>query len=794
MARHASSRGRVAVAATLALSAGPLALAVPSAVAAPAPASAATAPAGASAAPAGTVVDAADRFEPRGESLYGAGRTGYLHREESDGPGESGWGTSDAAWTEYGTGRTRPVARLTFANGPIAALLRPGHHMLDLTDLDTGESATVTAPPRHYLMTGAATDRTAVSSVRDHATGTLSLHLLRAEADGATSDRTVTGLPDDMTSVHRVRTQDRESAVLVVDGPGARRAFLLDYRSGAATRLFPGLEGDALPTSFALSPDRVLGYWSMGEAAYAYTVERGAPDAAPVRTRVPGTGDTATEPRATMALAGDRILVARDEPRPQERVGRPLQAVRVGADGADARAETLLKHAGARLTPAPDGSVLAVGGTGAADWAVHRVTAKGADGVRLSVVREIAPVRARIDGLALGGGRLTVATAGGGATGVRTLRAFDLSVIGTPKAVARPEHDSALPDRSYARCAEGEACVDLRALGNGRVAYSTGDSVREPTSPDTHRTVAPGLGRVDLVDASGRYTLLDRRGSAQFAVGDSESRTPTRVVRTFKASAAALWGTKVWQPGKKAGTVVPYDLKSGKTGAAVALGARCTPNDLQVVGRWLYWECGGKARVRDLTAKKDVALPHRGGLLGDGFLVRQDGARLDLVDFHKGAGTRVTTKRLASVPEDARPGVTWTVDRFGGHVAYVDAAQRVRIAPVPVARSPIASLESRADSRVSAAGKGGTWRGRWQLSRPAAAWKVTFKDASGRTSGSVRGTAHDGASVAARWHARTRDGAKPRSGRHTWTLTVKDSGDTAYRTLKTGTLDLTGGR
>ncbi|MEW2525386.1 hypothetical protein [Streptomyces sp. NPDC047071] len=792
MARHASSRGRVAMAATLALSAGPLALAVPPAVAAPVSTGTTVAPAPArttvAPAPTGTVIDAADRFEPRGEALYGAGRTGYVHREESDD------GTSDTVWTEYGTGRTRSVA-LGSVNGPIVARLRPGFRAMDLTDLDSGESVTINAPSGHSLMAGGFTDRTAVSDVIDRATGTIaSFHLLRAEADGTTSIRAVTGMPDDATSVQRVRSQDREGAVLVVNAPGGERAYLLDYRTGAATRIFPGLQGEALPTSFALSPDRVLGYWPEGDAAY--TVERGTPGAAPLRTSVPGPAGTPTKPRATMALAGDRILVVRDEPQPKERVGQPLQALRIGADGPGARAETLLTYAGARLAPAADGSVLVVGGTGAADWAVHRVSAGGAGGVRLTAVRAIAPVRAGIDGLALGGGRLTVATAGGGGNGMRALRAYDLSGglpgTGAPKAVARPEHDSALPDRSYDRCGEDSACVALHALGNGRVAYSTGNAVRVPTSPDTHRTVAPGQGRVRLLDASGRYVLT--HSPKGYAVGDSESRTATRVVHTLKARSAALWGTKVWQPGKKAGTVVPYDLKSGKTGAAVTLAARCAPNDLQVVGRWLSWSCGGKVGVRDLKAKRDIALPPYGGLLGDGFLVRHRGTRLELVDFHKGARAPVTVKGLATVPEDARAGVTWTVDRFGGHVAYVDAAQRVRIAPVAVARSPIESIESRTDGRVSAAGRGGTWQGHWQLSRPATAWKVTFKDASGRTSGNVRGTAHDAASVAARWHARTPDGGRPRNGRHTWTLAVKGSGDPAYRTVKTGTLQLTGGR
>ncbi|MFD9905875.1 hypothetical protein [Streptomyces sp. NPDC059063] len=770
MARHASSRGRVAMAATLALTAGPLALAVPSAVAAPAVAATG---------PTDTVIDAGARIAPRDETLYGAGRTGYLHREETDN------GASEVVWTDYATGRSRSAAYSGGGvNGSLTARYDLQAETVHLTDLDSGESVRIAAPSGQTVWrAGGFTDRTAVSFAYDRAGGTVSsLHLLRAEADGTVSDRTVTGLPDGVTGVNRIRVQDRDGAVLVVNGPEGDRAFLLDYRTGRLQPLFPGLTGHDQPTKYALSADRVLGYRPDG--AVAHTVERDAPDATPKRTTIPGPVDSTGTRRATMALAGDHILVVHEETLPKRYVGQPLYAVRIGGSST-----TLLDHARTTLAPAADGSVLVVGGTGATDWAVRRVLANGAGEARTTVVREVEPVRAPINGLALGGGRLTVALPGGG--GVRTLRGFDLSVTGAPKVVAGPEHVFTLFDGMYTPCAEGSGCVRLHPLGNGRVAYAAGKTVHEPTSPNSYRMIAPGAGRVDLADASGRYTLINERGTNRYYVGDSENAGREPIAHTFTARSAAVWGTKVWRPGKTTGTVVSYDLKSRKTSAAVSLGSRCAPNDLQVAGRWLYWACAGKAGVRDLTAKKNITVPKGGAaLLGDGYLVRRNGTRLELTDFRKG----VAPRSLATVPKNARPGVDWTVDKFGGHVAYVDADQRVRIVPVAVDRSPVTSIESRTDREVSAAGKGGTWQGHWQLSRPATAWKVTFKDASGRTSGSVRGTAHDAASVTARWHARTPDGAKPRSGRHTWTLTVKGAGDSAYRTVKTGTLDLTGGR
>ncbi|MFC7469219.1 hypothetical protein ACFQVA_19265 [Actinomadura keratinilytica] len=84
---------------------------------------------------------------------------------------------------------------------------------------------------------------------------------------------------------------------------------------------------------------------------------------------------TTTRHQMALEISGDQLLVVHQEAQPDHHIGQPLSAVRIG--GGDP--VTVLPHAQARLTPAPDGSVLVAGGESASDWAVRRISV-GADG------------------------------------------------------------------------------------------------------------------------------------------------------------------------------------------------------------------------------------------------------------------------------------------------------------------------------------------------------------------------------------------------------------------------------
>lgn len=115
------------------------------------------------------------------------------------------------------------------------------------------------------------------------------------------------------------------------------------------------------------------------------------------------------------------------------------------------------------------------------------------------------------------------------------------------------------------------------------------------------------------------------------------------------------------------------------------------------MGRWIYWSCGptATAGVWDRTAKKNIPVPAGQALLGDGYLVRHDttAGALQLTAFADGTATTRKIGDLAAGTSSVR-GVTWTVDKFGGPAAYVDADKRIHLVPSGVATQRLSAIES----------------------------------------------------------------------------------------------------
>ncbi|MER8261527.1 FG-GAP-like repeat-containing protein [Streptomyces albidoflavus] len=764
MAQHARLRPTVAAVCALAVSAG-----LVSAVALPGTAAAAPA-----AAPAGAVIDAPSRFQPRMDEVFVAGEQGFLHREEG----------RAVEYTEYATGTTRKAENATWWNGTLGAWWSPAARTLELRPLE-GEAPSVTLVlPKNQTWQRGHNASTVLTTSRETGGRTV-MHLLRGAADGTVTDQEIP-LGEGESFVN-VLAQTREAAVIGVRGADAvKRAFLLDYATGTTTPLFAGLA--STPSRVTLT-DRYVAGWDPS-SPQVLTLDRRNLDAPVVRTVVPGPVKTTTRHQMALEIAGDQLLVVHQEAQPDHHIGQPLSAVRIG--GGDP--VTVLPHAQARLTPAPDGSVLVAGGASASDWAVHRIGA-GADGRPTAApVHALPPVAGTVRGLALAGGRLlTVGT--DPVQGQPSLRSYELTTSGTPRVVSGPDTVTrSLGD--YKACPDGgPSCASLTALGNGWAAHPSGNGVSVPLGQNASRIIGPmSWERPEIVAATGRHVLVKERGSAKYAVGDLEKFYDSNVIHTFTATAAALWGNKVWKPATAAGTVAAYDVKTKKTAAAVDTGSGCKPTALQAVGRWIYWACGGtKAGVFDQSLGKSVSVPAGGEpRLGDGFLVRATGEDLMVTDFSRGAGTKPATTLLASGVERGH-GIGWAVDPFGGNVAHVDADQRVHITDVPVPRSPVASIESRVEQNFVRAGGKEPWTGHWQLSRPADAWKVTFTDVTRKTVATVSGTARTAASISATWDGLATGGGKPQNGAHTWTVSVKAAGESSYVPVKTGTVQVSGG-
>ncbi|MEU0666545.1 FG-GAP-like repeat-containing protein [Streptomyces lavendulocolor] len=415
------------------------------------------------------------------------------------------------------------------------------------------------------------------------------------------------------------------------------------------------------------------------------------------------------------------------------------------------------------------------------------------------------------DMIALGGGRLTVV--GWADTGTnRGLYEYDLAATGSPvPGPRRLVQGDFYMDYPCEGAGSDYSCAEfdsrLWPLGDGRVGYRT--PLDTPLAyheanggkvPATQIYVTGYSPVENVVNASGPYIAVRESGGSRLLVGSyaPEETGGEQNHHALTARSAAIWGDTLWKPGSTTGTVNTYDLRRRTESADIAIGSDCVPNELQAVGRWLYWECftEGRAGVWDTAEKRAVpgAIP-RAAQLGDGFLVGQLGtdgepSQLRLWDFHEGAGKPAVESVLAE-----RPSIrSFAVDKFGGHVAYVDEERRIRITPVTVPRSPMAVLGTHTSASVDLRAAGGAWTGLWRLSRPAASWKLTFRDAYGNTVREISGTDRDGAAIRATWDGLGADGRPAVSRPHQWELST-DAGDgTGPKVVSRGTARVLGGR
>ncbi|MER6958960.1 FG-GAP-like repeat-containing protein [Streptomyces sp. NPDC000618] len=733
MARRTPARGVVAALAVLAVTTGPLPLAAPAA-----------ADGNTSAPLAAEKVFQSDRYVPRRDLTYSAGPSGYLHTQE----GRSGY-----LWTSYDTGTTTELGTLSQAAIPgylgsssdIVADVVSRTGKVVLRDLAAGTTTDVAVTHGSYW----ATYGTHVLTQARDADGNRELWLY---GGGAPTDGTlVDGWPTGITANFTVLGGDSGTAVISYALDGARHLALVDL---AAAKVTADVTVAAAPTAVALSPDRLVWY---AYGATAHVLDRADLSAAETTVTLPGTEGT-----PHLGIAGRWLVIARSVPSSPgnlvDKSGEPLTAVPL--TGGDA--VTLLRHANTSVTPTPDGSLLVVGGADSGHWAVRKVTDTGADLPTLTEVTAVPPVAARIDHLSLQNGTLATDEADSSFLGAYYTR--PVSADGTPGTpVWRTwKHEQAGP---YAT-GDGRA-VEFVADANPDVGSSVASIDRSETAVGFYLPSASG----SVLDVTGRYAVVNGSSPARQYVGDLGVYTDLRPIVTRSVTAASVWGTQLWTPGATAGTVTAKDLKTGKATATVSTGAPCVPNELQVVGRWIYWSCGttAAAGVWDLTAKKNVSVPSGEALLGDGYLVRHDtsaGALL-LTAFTDGTATTRKIGDLAAGETGLR-GVTWTVDKFGGPAAYVDADHRVHLVPSGVATQPLGAIES--DTSVAADASWWQWRG--LLSKPAASWTATLTSkATGRVVRTYSGDEVDG-TLTARWDQRDTTGALVPNGTYAFKLTA----------------------
>ncbi|WP_128976316.1 hypothetical protein [Streptomyces roseicoloratus] len=727
-----------------------------------APANAATAATAATATADEVVIPNPGRERPRVDSLEHTGSTGYAHTQEGTG----------TVWTDYATGTDTPISdaqaaghsglHATISSEPFD---QPRTVTVAAVGSDTTKSITL---PGGQVWSKTYNADTTLAYTGD-AAGLTSLTLYRAAEDGTTTARSITDIPHGISPVIAVQ-QDLRGAILrlrpTADGTGGG-TYLLDYTTATVKPLPAAM---ATTGSYALGDRHVVYYPGYGKPLVS--VPRDNPAAQPVQTVLP-TPVGNEGPGLAFAVSGDSVVYQRNLLYPENGylAGHALRSVPVGGGAAT----ELLKHAQqGSFATAPDGSVLVPGGSSALDWALHRISA-GADGTpRVTRVRDIAPMPRKITQLAMGGDRLHYLSPTG-RDGMVELAEVDTNVGGTPASTAPKTRFRFLSD----------APSGLASLGDGDPVVAWRHSVVLPTSTSSFWPVEGIPEGATVVDGAGRF-FLAKAGDATY-VGDLERRYAgeSGVLFTLRNSPAALWDTTLWKPSAATGTLVnSYDLKTKTTSAAIDLGSGCRPTELQASsGRWLYWACGAdRAGVYDLGLKKSVPVPVGEALLGDGFVVRHEGDKLRLTDAVTGQTSDVADLPASAAGSGRR--TTWTVDKFGGGVAYVDAAQDVHVKPAGLARRPLATLDSSVPALSYADLSGvepeNTWEPVWRFSRPVS-WELKVTKGDGQVIRTFTGARSAGAAVRVAWDGKDSRGRGIESGQYRWELIARplDGADAA---------------
>ncbi|MEU5567814.1 FG-GAP-like repeat-containing protein [Micromonospora musae] len=765
------------------------------------------------------VLPAAPRAVPRATRILNAGVTGFLWAQEGD---------DRLLWTEYSTGSSTALAQRLPApveydvdSGyfPRGTSFEPGWYG---DGSDTVALYSEEPSPHVTLLQGAAptgvqvpipagdsyrgTFGEVVLTRTGDDSGPAAYHLWR-EQDGNVTETTVTGLPADAREVV-VEDGDARSVILrykVGDGSEGSDVWphwgLVDLATAALTPLPDRINPEQgwEVTGFRLGTESLLRLRSGRMKADVY--ER-TDMSAPPRTFESGMFSY----EAAHAVVGTALLGV--EPIwPGNDLYRGQALWSLAYDGAEVVPTRVMDPAAHQIVPAPDGSALVAGAEryveeGDLDWGVYRV-AQAADG---SITRDrltaVAPMPAQIYGLSLGSGILSRADDSTTYAPGSTIGAYRSTWLTTPTAGGTPTVERSTVDRSVngsegdcvPRDGSPERCIRMFADGTGHHArpsptYTADGSELNILYPNGSTGWGPGIDTGDdspqLKDLSGRYAVIDRASGGQQHIGEFRPGADGVVLQRRDRVAAAVWGSTLWSGATSGGTVTATRLPAGTPVETFPTRNGCTPSDLQAVGRWVYWTCvdyWGYERgtgLYDRTTKRTATAPPGDVLLGDNYLVEHvpgTGAEsgLKLIDLHgglpaSGSHSDLPSRMLAggaTLGPDGYGRSGWTVDRFGGGVAYADTEQRVHVVPSGVPTSALTAIDSTVTSMATG------WSGTWWLSKPAASWTVEIRTAAGTTVRTLAGPAARGL-LQASWDGKDSGGVLVANGTYTWTLTAQ---------------------
>ena len=560
----------------------------------------------------------------------------------------------------------------------------------------TGEVVRVDLPATDAATNVFAKNRLVTQRVVD---GERTLHLLEIpEGGGQPTDRQVSGVLDDLDRAVaddngvfvRGEASDSSGGVLLYKPAGgdARRTALLDFATARLTYV-PNGHFDGLFVQH-LGSDKIVfrtyvedheAYKNNPKKSYLYVVDRDQLDKpGTLIDRLPDAGGKhkdVLEPNSTRTI-GDWLVYA-------ELYAGTVYATPL-AGGA---VRTLLPSSATPFVSAQGGSGLYIeGGSDEEHWAVQRITlAEDGTPVAKPAVPLPPVTEWEVGGMALDHGRLLLATerAAKPGEGNTFLTASELTLAADGTLTAGPLEE--LGDLGY-DVPDQEPYIDAMSAGWHQPCYEECLRLTATGESSVAHNVC-GVG--DVVAADGPYRVVrpaDQRICPEGS-GSQEVRNGDKVLSSGPGQAAALWDSTLWLPGSEPGTVSAYSLPSLRTVGTEPVGAPCVLEELQVVGRWIYWSCGprGEAGVYDRATRRMIDVPSGYAQLADGYLVSQATAdRKLLITYFPDTvpADRVGTSELGPLPSPVgtpqdRRALFWAVDRFDGAVAYLEASGDVTV-------------------------------------------------------------------------------------------------------------------
>ncbi|WP_225844882.1 hypothetical protein [Streptomyces sp. HPF1205] len=597
------------------------------------------------------------------------------------------------------------------------------------------------------------------------------LHLLDPQADGVFTDRPVTGWPAAGTTSFGAWRVAPGTAVMQFETMDPQwTAGLLDTDTASLT--VSGPEDNA-----PLLNHDLFGWGADGAVELR---PRSDPQSAPRKLSLPGpAGDS------KILVLTDSVLLEEDFT--SDQAHGTLYSVPL--DGGPAT--VLLQDAGTLRTSADHGALVAgvddtgakvaykVPAAGGAPTVVYRYPTHQPEHIGLSVARGIVSraetgpdtsVTAYVSGTEVGGGAAPT---------------LGLTL-----------DDGTVSDAGMPRCDGGLRCLALADSDDGTSDSSAWVSRTKTGDDDVHgrraSIVIPGSHGGRIVSGSGARLLFDGSDGEQYVL----DVTSSQILSTRSATTAALWGDTLWSATATPGVFTAADAKTGRVTSTVATDAPCVPDEIQVLGRWLYWSCGGNgpAGVWDGVSHKSVSVPAGHALLGDGYVLRHSGDQLVLTDVHTGSAApdRVVAALPAGSYSDDRD-MTWALDKYGDFLAYTDPQGTTHVLPSGVAPSPIGVLSSQVSALAGVSSSGCGWRPEWTLTRPATSWRVDLRQKGSTTV--VKSFSGGATSRAAGlcWDGRDSRELLTPDGDYTWTLTLTPADRRGGTSSVTGTVKLSGG-